>query len=64
MLYFFKKKTKISTNKMKLSRVIIIYLIFWKKLALNGARMMKIGYGGKNSKLGSLENVGNVFMFC
>jgi len=32
---------------MQLSRVIITYLILWEKLALNGARMMKIGYGGE-----------------
>jgi len=36
----------------------------WEKLALNGARLMKIGYGGKNSKLGSLGNERNVFLFC
>ena len=40
---------------MQLSRVIITYLIMWEKLALNGARMMKIGYGGKISEVEKLE---------
>jgi len=33
---------------MQLSRVIISYLIIWDKLALNGARMVKIALGREN----------------
>ena len=40
---------------MQLSRVIITYLIMWEKLALNGARLMKIGYGGKKFEVGKLR---------
>jgi len=46
MLNFF-KKSKISTNKMQWSRIIITYLILWEKLALNGARMVNIAFGGE-----------------
>jgi len=49
---------------MQLSRVIITYLIIWDKLALNGARMVKIALGGKISCLVKLEKWGNVFLFC
>jgi len=33
---------------MQWSRIIITYLILWEKLALNGARMVKIALGGEN----------------
>jgi len=44
---------------MQLSRVIITYLIIWDKLALNGARMVKIALGGENfvfGKIGEMKN--------
>jgi len=40
---------------MQLSRVIITYLIMWEQLALNGARLMKIGYGEKNFEVGKFR---------
>ena len=39
---------------MQLSRVIITYLIIWDKLALNGARMLKIALGGENFVFGKV----------
>jgi len=48
---------------MQLSRVIITYLIIWDKLALNGARMVKIAVGGENfvfGKVGEMRNFGSV----
>jgi hypothetical protein len=48
---------------MQLSRVIITYLIMWEKLALNGARMMNIGYGGKNFEVGKLGEMREM-CFC
>jgi len=46
MLIFF-KKPKISTKIVQRSRIIITYLILWTKLTLNGAGMMKFGFGVK-----------------
>jgi len=48
---------------MQLSRVIITYLIIWDKLALNGARMVKIAVGGENfvfGKVGEMRKFGSV----
>jgi len=48
---------------MQLSRVIITYLIIWDKLALNGARMVKIALGGENfmfGKVGEMRKCGSV----
>jgi len=48
---------------MQLSWVIITYLIIWDKLALNGARMVKIALGGKNfvfGKVGEMRKFGSV----
>jgi hypothetical protein len=53
MLNFF-KKSKMSTKKMQSSRIIITYLILWEKLALNGARMVKIALGGENFVFGEV----------
>jgi len=39
---------------MQLSMVIITYLIIWDKLALNGARMVKIALGGENFVFGKV----------
>jgi len=32
---------------MQRSRIIITYLMLWTNFALNGARLMKIGFGGE-----------------
>ena len=48
---------------MQLRRVIITYLIIWDKLALNGARMVKIALGGENfmfGKVGEMRKCGSV----
>jgi len=44
---------------MQLSRVIITYLIMWEKLALNGARMVKIALGGENFVFGEVGEMRN-----
>jgi hypothetical protein len=33
---------------MQRSSIIITYLILWTKFGLNGARMVKFGFGGEN----------------
>ena len=33
---------------MQRSSIIIIYLMLWTNLALNGARKVKFGFGGEN----------------
>jgi len=54
----FLKKTEISTKKMQWSRIIITYLILWEKLALNGAKIMKFGFGGEKIELGKFREWG------
>jgi len=39
---------------MQLSRLIIIYLIIWDKLALNGAKMVKIALEKENFVFGKV----------
>jgi len=36
---------------MQRSRIIITYLMLWMKFALNGARLMKFGFGGWNFRV-------------
>jgi len=39
---------------MQRSRIIITYLMLWTKFTLNGARLMKFGFGGETFVFGKV----------